>query len=510
MASRKLLVSVRLLALLLVMMPATALFAQEPPSKVDIFTGYSWARPGTGSALSVVGGQENLPRGFTVATTYFLNRNWGLTFDGDWHACRCEPKIWSFMGGPTYRFPHERVTPFLHAFTGLHRMKLGTFGWDNGLGVLAGGGLDVKAFKHVSIRVIQADYEFARHDFAPSFGTTNMHGVRLAAGLVWQFGSIGPPPTPPTAACSVQPSEVFAGEPVTATAAGSAFNPKRTLRHEWSGNGIQVSGSGETVQIDTAGLQPGTYQVSARLNDGSKAGVATCNASFTVRAPRGPSIACSADPSTVQVGGSSNIRSNATSPDRRPLTYSYTASAGSISGTEAATTLNTVGAQPGSITVDCSVADDRNPPLTATAATTVMVEAMPVAAPAPPPAIEASMLNQIDFKMNSARVDNAAKAILDDVALRMQRDSDARLVLVGLADSSERRSQRLAAERALNAKAYLVREKGIDATRIDTRTGSAVGPHTQIWLVPAGATFNSEGTETAEPAARNNAPARTG
>ena len=203
MSLRNVMVSSRLLAFLAVTMLATALFAQEPPSRVDIFTGYSWAHPGTGFPASIVGAQDNLPRGFTVAPTYFVGRHWGLTFDADWHACRCEPKIWSFMGGPTYRFPGEHVTPFLHAFAGLHRMKLGTFGWDNGIGVLAGGGLDIKAFRHISIRAIQADYEYARHDFDPSLGTTNMHGVRLAAGLVWRFGSIGPQPVPPTAACSV-------------------------------------------------------------------------------------------------------------------------------------------------------------------------------------------------------------------------------------------------------------------------------------------------------------------
>ncbi|MEO5937016.1 MAG: OmpA family protein, partial [Terriglobales bacterium] len=329
-----------------------------------------------------------------------------------------------------------------------------------------------------------------------------MHGVRLAAGLVWRFGSIGPPPLPASAACSVQPTEVLAGEPVTVTANGSNFNPNRTVRYAWSGTGVKVSGDTATTQVDTTGLAPGSYQVAADLNDGSRSGVATCGASFTVRAPRGPAVTCSANPSTVQVGGSSNITASASSPDSRPLTYSYNATAGNISGTTSSTTLNTEGAAPGSITVNCNVADDRNPALTATAATNVMVEAMAVAPPAPPPALDAAMLNQIDFKTNSPRVDNAAKAILDDVALRLQRDADSRVVLVGLADPAERNSTRLAAERAFNAKTYLVNEKGIDASRIETRTGSAGGQHTQIWLVPAGATFNTQGTEAAEPAAR--------
>ena len=118
-----------------------------------------------------------------------------------------------------------------------------------------------------------------------------------------------------------------------------------------------------------------------------------------------------------------------------------------------------------------------------------------VASPPPPPAApEAARLNQIDFKQNSPRVDNAAKAILDEVALRMQRDSDSRLVLVGESDAGEKGGSRLAAQRAINTKAYLTKEKGIDASRIEVRSGNAGTRQTEIWLVPPGASFNGQGT----------------
>jgi OmpA family len=122
------------------------------------------------------------------------------------------------------------------------------------------------------------------------------------------------------------------------------------------------------------------------------------------------------------------------------------------------------------------------------------VEAPPPPPP-PPAAPEASKLNEIAFKRNSPRVDNAAKAILDEVALRLQRDADAKAVLVGNADPKETGAKKLAAQRAVNAKAYLVAEKGIDASRIEARTGSGTAMNTEIWLVPAGATFNGQGTE---------------
>jgi len=51
------------------------------------------------------------------------------------------------------------------------------------------------------------------------------------------------------------------------------------------------------------------------------------------------------------------------------------------------------------------------------------------------------------------RVDNECKAILDDVAKNLQQNADNKLVIVGNAEPTEKRKN-LAAERAVNAKAY--------------------------------------------------------
>ena len=73
-----------------------------------------------------------------------------------------------------------------------------------------------------------------------------------------------------------------------------------------------------------------------------------------MKEPRPPVIACSSDPGSIMTGGSVTIRSSASSPDDRKITYSYNASAGNVSGTDATVTLNSQGAQPGRITVTCS------------------------------------------------------------------------------------------------------------------------------------------------------------
>jgi hypothetical protein len=89
------------------------------------------------------------------------------------------------------------------------------------------------------------------------------------------------------------------------------------------------------------------------------------------------------------------------------------------------------------------------------------------------------------------RVDNTCKAALDDVALRLQQDPEAKLVVVGNAAPNEKRKN-LAAERAADVKFYISSgeaKQNIDPSRIEVRTGNAGTAVTEHWIVPSGATF---------------------
>ncbi|MDP9262707.1 MAG: hypothetical protein M3O85_00125 [Acidobacteriota bacterium] len=187
-----------------------------------------------------------------------------------------------------------------------------------------------------------------------------------------------------------------------------------------------------------------------------------------------PTIVCSANPPTVRIGESSHITSDASSPDNRPLTYSYSASAGSIAGDDNTAVLETRGTGTGPISVKCTATDDRN--LSASAMTSVNVEAPN----------QESRMSECGFN-RTARVDNRCKAILDDVALQLQQSPDARAVVIGQSGPGESGGDRLAAQRAANSKAYLTKEKGIDGRRIEVRT-SGGGSKADIWVVPAGST----------------------
>lgn len=101
----------------------------------------------------------------------------------------------------------------------------------------------------------------------------------------------------------------------------------------------------------------------------------------------------------------------------------------------------------------------------------------PVAPPPPPPPpapvtpphqpVELHT-EEIHFESGSARVTNIAKAILDDVALRMKQEPTATAIVTGYTDGQEKTGPNadLDRRRAESVRDYLVSRHGIDASRI--------------------------------------------
>lgn len=493
----------RILTMLLAMITvpctlATLTAAQDQPApKWELYGGYSFFHPGAdvhgllpGGVLPVSSRLEPNPRGAGASITYDFNRWFGLTLDASDHWGSGETGLnkriddASFANlsfGPKVTFRSAHFSPFLEVLVGDHRLGPAAFHDIDKLGFMVGGGLDVNLTRHVALRLIRADYVMSNYRYGPSATTpsTDLRGVRLQAGIVFNFGGERQG-TPPTAACSVEPAEVYAGEPVTATAAGSNFNPKRTVAYKWSGSAVKPGEAGASTQIDTTGLQSGPYHVTASLSDGSKNGNASCSAAFTVKEVRPPVISCSSDPASVATGGRSTIRSNASSPDGRRLTYSYTTSAGNITGTTSTATLDTAGARPGTITVTCSVGDDRNPPLMASSSTTVNLQAPDVTA------IEKRLtLHSVYFATAKPALENPDAGLLEsqektlitlasDFNTYLQSKPDARLTLEGHADprGSVEYNQALSERRVDRVKRFLV-ERGVPAASIQNKAFGA-------------------------------------
>lgn len=480
---------------------STLATAQDEPSpKWELFGGYSFLYPNADvhgvlpeGVLPVSSPLESNPRGAGASITYDFNRWFGLTLDASTHwgsrettlSNRIDDAAFSNLSfGPKLTFRRAHVAPFLEALVGDHRLMPDAFHDIDKLGFMFGGGLDFKVSKHLALRLPRVDYVMSSYRYGPSTttGKTDLRGVRAQAGVVFTWGGERTEASP-RATCSIQPAEVFAGEPMTATAEGSNFNPKRKVAYTWSGPGVNPGGTGATTGIDTSELTAGSYQVTANLTDGSPNGLASCSARFNVKATRPPSISCLSDPASVLVGATSTIRSTASSPDGRMLTYSYSSSAGNIAGNTSTTTLETAGAQPGTITVTCNVNDDRNVPLTAFATTTVNLQAAPFTPPPPDiAAIEKRLaLHSVYFATAKPSLDNSQGGLLasqektlitlsGDFKMYLQSKPDARLTLEGHADprGSVEYNQALSERRVERVKRFLL-EQGVPAANIQTK-----------------------------------------
>jgi hypothetical protein len=497
-----------LIALAATLISSPALAQSDSNPKYDVFVGYQWLHPG-GTVPAAFGDPNNpspfivpdMAKGFGSAFTYNFDPHWGAEVDlgHNWGSSNYETTV---SVGPRFIWRTDSANYFLHTLVSLNRVNVSGLNSSNGIGAILGGGMDLPIRKNIAFRLFEADYVWGRHNYAdfaasdfPDLRRPSFDGVRLRTGLVFSWG--GAPPVTPAASCSVQPSGVMVGEPITATVAASNFNPKHTVTYAWSGNGGQITGKDTTAQIDTNGVAPGSYTVTAHVTDAKekKNNEATCSANFTVKPlpPKNPpTMSLSANPSSLQAGGTVSLSASCTSPDGVPVSVGgWTASSGSVSGGGSSATLNTTGASPGTITVGATCTDSRG--LTGPASTQVTIENPP------PPPPKAAKLSQCDFPNEKKpwRVDNTCKAILDDVAKNLQQNPDNKLVIVGNAEPTEKRKN-LAAERAVNSKAYLVggeAKQGIDATRIEARTGSGGTKTAEYWIVPPGATFDSTGTQ---------------
>jgi opacity protein-like surface antigen len=412
---------------------------------------------------------------------------------------------YTYLFGPRFSYrKHERFTPFAQVlFGGIHAsdvtLSSGCGGpgctplpAENSFAMTAGGGLDLKVTHHIALRLIQAEYLMTRFENRATGGAATQNDMRLSAGLVFRFGG-GPPAAPPlpplSYSCSVNPASAYIGEPIAVSGTAVNLNPAKTAVYTWSVDGGTVTGTSSTANIDTKNVAAGSYTLKGHVTEGDRPGEsADCTAPYAVKALEPPTVSCMANPATVNSGDPSTITATGVSPQGLSLTYSYSASAGIVSGAGSSATLTTGGTPAGVITVSCNVVDDKGQTASGTTAVTVIVPQAPM------PAV--SELCSVSFARDArrpARVDNEGKACLDQVALSLQGSSDAKLALVGNVASGEKNSSKLAAERAANTKAYLVSEKGIDSSRISVYMGTQDGKTVTTTLIPAGATFDASG-----------------
>ena len=472
---------------------ATATSAQSP-SKWDLFAGFSYLAP-KGNLINngvTTDTAKSVSCCVVASLARYFSNYVGVQVEGDFHkngGNYSQVVHNTFSGGSAgviFRYPTEDITPFAHALVGGEYVS-STYHPSGSWGpvITVGGGLDYNTpwlDHHLSIRVFQADYQYVHANMFPVV-RGNFNIARLSTGLVVSFGNMAPPP-PATLACTAEPTAVFPGEPVTVTATAGSLNPKEHVIYGWTGQG--VTGTDTTVKVDTTNLAPGSYTVNGTVKTGKpgKEGLkpwqsASCSTTFTVKEYEPPTLTCSANPTTIKPGESATITANGVSPQNRPLTYSYQASAGTVSGTGTTATYASAGAQPGPVTVTCSVSDDKGH--TATATTSLNIEAPPPP-PQPPAELERRlMLHSVFFPTALPKEAHpegglleSQQAILEGLATDFKTyltyKPETHLILTGHADKrgTPEYNQKLSERRVSRVKQFLV-EKGVPEANIDTR-----------------------------------------
>ncbi len=405
----------------------------------------------------------------------------------------------SFAVGPRLNLRRfDRFIPFAELLLGeasVPGQVTGSTG-QTAFAALAGGGIDVALTKNFVWRFAQLDYFMTRFS-GPGVYKDHQDNFRAATGIVFRWGIPNPPPPapkmPPTASCSASPSSVYEGSGDSVAIHVNASSPDNfPLTYTYTATGGSVDGTGPDARWNSSGAGIGSYSVTAKVDDGHGQN-ASCSADVRVEKKpepphHPPTISCSADRSTIQPGERVTITSNASSPDGLSLTYNYSASSGQVSGNGPTAQFDSTGLSPGSYSIRCGVTDSRGDK--ADSSTSVDLQQ-------PPPPPQATKIGDCSYRMAaSSRVDNVCKRVLDDVAMRLKNEPNAKLVVVGYADPHEPAAAKLAAKRADLVKAYLG-EKGIDASRISTRTGEAskekgqekANRRIETIFVPEGATY---------------------
>ena len=427
---------------------------------------------------------------------YHFSRSVFVLNGTDFTATNITGSFQTWLFGPRLnlrRFDH--FVPFVEFMVGAARGGPQVTGnnTQNTFALAAGGGVDVVLLKNLSWRFFQADYLMTNFTGPLMNPQGRQNNFRIGSGLVLRWGYPPAPPKPnhpPVATCSADKPSVYQGSnDVIGIHVNATDADNDPLTYAYTATGGTVEGTGPDGRWNSSGLAIGSYTVNAKVDDG-RGGTATCSADVQVtkRPNRPPVISCAPERNPILAGERVAINSTASDPDGDPITYSYSASGGQISGTEASAQFDSTGLSAGSYTITSTADDGQGGRTSATCNVDVQK-------PAPPP--QATKVGDCGYnKVGASRFDNACKRVGDDVALRLNSDPNAKLVVVGYADGKEPKAAKLAEQRAELAKKYIV-EKGIDASRISTRTGTAStekgsekdNRRVEFVLVPEGATY---------------------
>jgi len=123
----------------------------------------------------------------------------------------------TYLFGPRLNWrKFDYFVPFAHFLLGGASSDKGMTGTghQSAFAVATGGGVDMLLTKSIAWRVAQFDYLMTNFSGPALGGNARQDNFRMGTGLVYRLGIPNPPPPPnhpPVAACSVNPTSLFAG-----------------------------------------------------------------------------------------------------------------------------------------------------------------------------------------------------------------------------------------------------------------------------------------------------------
>jgi outer membrane protein OmpA-like peptidoglycan-associated protein len=454
---------------------------------------YHYVSFAPGSPFATFGNQ-----GGTGSFTYNTSRWLGLT--GEFGGYRFERNLFpltgsnagvrggftSYLFGPRLNLrKFDYFVPFAEFLLGgTHaRVELTGTGTQSAFAIAAGGGVDMVITRYFVWRVAQLDYFMTNFSGSAVGGNARQDNFRVGTGAIIRLGTPNPAPPPPppnhppTAACSVNPTSIYAGSGDTVAVHVNASDPDNDpLTYSYTATGGAVEGTGPDARWNSTGVGAGSYTVNAKVDDG-KGGTTTCSADIKVeeKPNHPPTASLSVERSSILPGEHTSVTCNGSDPDNDPLTYSYTTSGGHITGTGSNVQFDSTGLKPGSYSVKCTVNDGRG----GTADATGNVE---VKEPPQVRQLEAKLaLHSIYFPTaqpteakptggllasQAATLDSLASDYKQYITYRPA----AHLILEGHADSrgAKEYNMKLSERRVERARTYLV-EKGVPADHLEVK-----------------------------------------
>jgi outer membrane protein OmpA-like peptidoglycan-associated protein len=160
----------------------------------------------------------------------------------------------------------------------------------------------------------------------------------------------------------------------------------------------------------------------------------------------------------VYAGEVVNATADAKDPDNDPLTYAWRVDGQGRPAKTRTLKINTGGFAGGNHSVAVTVSDDRGDSQSDTESFRVR--------------------EKVVIQMDRFRPDNVAKAKLDEIAVKMQQNTQLKAVITGHTDDrgSEKGNIKAGQRRADAAKAYLVKEHSIAENRIETKSAGEGSP----------------------------------